>query len=478
MFRHCVTVFILLAIGFVGCRENRSHGPSLGESFHNGQAADRQSDFTAEGSLTSGSERHPQATGQQSQYPAANSFEFPSSPKGEGISEIIEEAKPFFDSLVQRFPRDVDAFDIRGRFYYFLGNHQVARNCWESGLKLNPQDPYCLNGLGLIHQAENDFESALAKFQQALVAKPKDYTLQLHVAKALVRLGRLDEAITSAERCLELSPDSVEAWELLGQTYQTNGQILEARQAFEQALHRTPQSFIAQQGMASVLVRLNQREEAKRWYELQKANRARSETAQTDDEKSERRELSQHLAEAANVLLKNGKTREAVATLNFAAACSPDELFPVQLLVEALQRLGRLNDAIKVADKFSKRHPDRIESHMLLFDLFFGARDWVKAVQTAEEAVRSHPENPQAHASLVKSLILAGGSPQRLTEASKHLVRLRGNAFDHVLYAQTLHLSGRLGEAIEALKLAVQLEPDNRDYQAVLSQLQSEELRK
>ena len=77
--------------------------------------------------------------------PLSNTPIFRTAPSNDDIATIIDEAKPFFDHLAVLFPKDSDAYDIRGRFYYFLGDHLTARSCWEIVLIHHPTEPYCVS---------------------------------------------------------------------------------------------------------------------------------------------------------------------------------------------------------------------------------------------------------------------------------------------------------------------------------------------
>jgi Flp pilus assembly protein TadD len=76
--------------------------------------------------------------------------------------------------------------------------------------------------------AEGDFESAREQYERAVAADPT-FTEAMHgLAKVLVDLNRLDEAIVVANRIAELEPDDVLAHTSLSVIYQKKGMIEEA----------------------------------------------------------------------------------------------------------------------------------------------------------------------------------------------------------------------------------------------------------
>ncbi len=76
--------------------------------------------------------------------------------------------------------------------------------------------------------ADGEAERAVNEYRSALSADP-DFTEAMHgLARVLQGLGRLDEAIATAQRIAELDPDDVLAHTSLSVLYQMKGMIPEA----------------------------------------------------------------------------------------------------------------------------------------------------------------------------------------------------------------------------------------------------------
>ena len=76
--------------------------------------------------------------------------------------------------------------------------------------------------------AEGEHNKALDEYQKSLEADPA-FTEAMHgMARALQDLGRLDEAITVANRIAELDPDDILAHTSLSVLYQKKGMVPEA----------------------------------------------------------------------------------------------------------------------------------------------------------------------------------------------------------------------------------------------------------
>lgn len=76
--------------------------------------------------------------------------------------------------------------------------------------------------------AEGHAEQALAEYKKSLEADPA-FTEAMHgLARALQDLGRFDEAISVANRIVEIDPDDILAHTSLSVLYQKKGMIPEA----------------------------------------------------------------------------------------------------------------------------------------------------------------------------------------------------------------------------------------------------------
>ncbi|MFZ0733876.1 MAG: tetratricopeptide repeat protein [Candidatus Sulfotelmatobacter sp.] len=85
------------------------------------------------------------------------------------------------------------AFRVLGIGYTQLGKPAEAGENYQQALKIEPQDPYALMGLGLLSYRERDFSTAAQYFGKTVEADPSDFDYLL-LATALVQSGQLDQA--------------------------------------------------------------------------------------------------------------------------------------------------------------------------------------------------------------------------------------------------------------------------------------------
>jgi len=94
---------------------------------------------------------------------------------------------------------------------------------------------------GVMAEAQNHTETAIAAYQKALELQPKMLEAQVKLAGALFRRGRIDAAQRRLETIVELNPVySPQSWFNLGVTRLKNGRPSLAREAFSQTVRLDP----------------------------------------------------------------------------------------------------------------------------------------------------------------------------------------------------------------------------------------------
>jgi protein O-mannosyl-transferase len=102
------------------------------------------------------------------------------------------------------------AFGNMGSAYRQLGDFVRARQCFDTALKLAPDNIMSMIGLGLIAQRTGDPAEAVRQYSRAMNMQPTDVGYLL-LAGALQQEGNTAGANAMTERAAHLSPDLVEA---------------------------------------------------------------------------------------------------------------------------------------------------------------------------------------------------------------------------------------------------------------------------
>lgn len=126
----------------------------------------------------------------------------------------FEETYPFktmegLRKLIESDRSQVVPYRDLGRLATFAGRQEEALSSLKKAAFLRPNDPRLHNFLGLGYYAFGRFAESLAEYQVALGLAPGQQTARYNMALALVKLGRVDEAVKALEEVVEKEPKNL-----------------------------------------------------------------------------------------------------------------------------------------------------------------------------------------------------------------------------------------------------------------------------
>lgn len=121
----------------------------------------------------------------------------------------------------------------------------------------------------------------------------------------------------------------------------------------------------------------------------------------------------------------------------------------------AAQQAGRLDVAIREFQKVTELQPDSASGHANLGDVYFQNGDYAAAIPELEHALRINPNLMGSHQTLGVAMLVQGDPEGALP----HLEKARTPELLGLAYLET----GRLGDAIMALRAALDRQPKDPD---------------
>ena len=119
------------------------------------------------------------------------------------------------------------------------GKFEEGKALLESFLKIEPSHTL-YNGLGLLHQAQNNQEKALEAFENALEMEPKNPEIMNNLAITYQSMGRNEKAATYFNKVLDINPNQSEVYLNLGNLLLTLNSFDEAVTIYRMALKVNP----------------------------------------------------------------------------------------------------------------------------------------------------------------------------------------------------------------------------------------------
>jgi Flp pilus assembly protein TadD len=110
-----------------------------------------------------------------------------------------------------------------------------------------------LNARGVALLKDGKMEEALEEFRKAAEADPKSVVIQSNLAYAYDRQGRTDDAVAAYKKVLEIEPGNTAARNNLGTLYSKKGLHDDAVREYEEVVQRDPSDATAKTNLESAI---------------------------------------------------------------------------------------------------------------------------------------------------------------------------------------------------------------------------------
>ena len=333
--------------------------------------------------------------------------------------------------LIQQKPDSPDVHNTLGSLLQQQGELEAAAQEFKAALKCDPAfAPAALN-LGQVLIDQKRYTAAIVYLQDVLKSSlPPDLKPQLQttLAVAYAESGNSDQAIGTLEQVIKAHPDAADAHFNLGTVYAKLGPALGYQKAianFKEALRIDPHNDATRYSLAKVLVQLGQFSDAVPYL-------------------SDYIHHQPHDAEGFHLLgsAYTGLTQlpKAVEALERARQFKPDDYEIRYDLGSALAKTGKTNEAIEQLIAAEKINSNSADIHYQL----------ALQLQKQGDVTRSKQEMQ----------IFQGLKNQVNEETTAGNLNNEGNQ---------LLQAGKVRDAAEAYRKAVQLDPNNAQWQYNLS---------
>ena len=115
------------------------------------------------------------------------------------------------NEVVRRDPKNAEGYRFRGMVYLARHKRKEAISDLVKSLELKPSDGKTQMTLGMLYMADRQHQKAIRMLDAAAVQFPHNSVLFARRGIALVRLGRLDEAMKDFDRSLRINPQQERA---------------------------------------------------------------------------------------------------------------------------------------------------------------------------------------------------------------------------------------------------------------------------
>ena len=271
--------------------------------------------------------------------------------------------------------------------------YQSPVNLWTDALAKYPHSlrPHSNLASALLKQGRVD--EAIAHYEVALRIAPASFTAHTGLGLALVEKGRIDEAINEYNAALQIDPDYPDAHLSLGTALSRLNRLDEANTQCQAVLTKNPENPEAHNNLGINLAKLGQTAEALEHFAA--AVRLRPDYPDA------------HFNRALT-LARLGRNDEALQGYRTAIRLKPDYFAAHYKLAAALAALGQTEPAIKHYTAALRLRPDLLDAELELGDLLARLGRAAEAAGHYQRVLQLNPEHAEARRRLT-ALTSAGG---------------------------------------------------------------------
>ncbi|MHC4437952.1 MAG: tetratricopeptide repeat protein, partial [Planctomycetota bacterium] len=292
--------------------------------------------------------------------------------------------------------------------------------------------------LGRIALLKGQYDRALMLFRRTIEIDPGTPGIHFRIAKALVFLGQLKEAVMELQKDIELFPEASQSYSLLGETYLQLKEYKKAKENFEAAIKTKPDYTKAYYSLATACARLGLKDECKEAQQKFKQLEA-------EDQKAGR-----HWRQVL----------EPLAVTRSSAAHTHTDIGRVY------NEHGYPDKAEQLWQKAATLDPNNIDCRLHLSALYLKNRKPLDALKLYEQITLIDPENGVSYFFIgnINAQLSRFDDAEKAYKKVIEVAPKRSEGY-HALARLYLQLNRNLPEAEKLAASAVELDPNNMQYQ-------------
>lgn len=269
----------------------------------------------------------------------------------------LEQAERLYNEILQRRPRNADAYYGLGNIMQDKGKLDHAITSYQKVIKFKPNFAGAYYNLGSIFKEKGKFDDAIQYYQRALQLNPHYAGTYNTLGAVLLSKKSFDEAIQYFRMSLRLDPDFDQPYNNLGLVFQEKGQLDDAIQYYRKALQLNPKYAKAHYNLGNVFREKGQLDQAIECY--QKACELTPDFVDVYDK-------------LGTVFLEKGESDKAILYYRHALSLNPDSVGIYITLGRAFRDQGNHKEAEECFRQCLSISPDCFACHScLLFQMLY-----------------------------------------------------------------------------------------------------------
>jgi len=309
-------------------------------------------------------------------------------------------------------------------------------------LHVHPHSLVLLNIYGAVLKEQGRLQEAVESFDKAIQLKP-DYVEAYYNRGVLFQeLGKLEKAKQSYDQAIQLKHDYTEAYNNCGVALQDLGQFREAMSYFDQAIRQNSDYAQAYNNRGVTLKGLGRLEEA-----MQNCDKAIQ----------IKPDYTEAYINRGNVFKEMQLLEPALNSYNKAKQLNPDFALAFNNCGVTLKELGRMEEAVHNYNKAIQIKSDYAEAYNNLGAVLQETGKLKSALRNCDKAIELKPDYAEAYINRGNVLFQLGKLDEAINSSDK-AIQLKDD-YAEAYYNRGIALQelGQLGKAIKSYNKAIQL---------------------
>jgi tetratricopeptide (TPR) repeat protein len=380
-----------------------------------------------------------------------------------------EEAIRLFEEMARRSPGQEEVYYHLGVSYLELGRFQKAEEALKRALRLNPEYTLAYLQLARLYEETQRLEEALSTYERIIEVDPMGEPAQFSLLKKsliggifLARSGDFDGALRLFKSAAEIAPDDPTAHYNIGQVYLRKKDEAKAEEAFRKVVALDPRHQEAYLHLGNLYERQKRMEEALEAF---------VNAAQINPNSPGGKSAQAKVPLLQGILLaQRGKAEEALTAFRQALRISPDPASIYFNIAQVYLGQGDFENAEAALTRtlqVDPKHQEALLNLGILYERQGKLEEALRVYETARDAQPASADgvNAAVSAHTVRGRIAAqeGKLEEAVAEIREAVALQPKNPANHFNLALIYLQQNQLSEAEKAFDQVIALDPSEGD---------------
>jgi tetratricopeptide (TPR) repeat protein/O-antigen ligase len=164
-------------------------------------------------------------------------------------TEAIDKAIATLEEALRLDPKQAEAHQLLGASLKQAGDLNAAVVSYQKALALDGKNKDVLNSLAVVYSNQGNFEAAQEILLRLIQEVPQNLDYRLNLSVVQTQLAHFSDAVETLQAILNLAPEYFNAYVVLGQVFEAQDRVADAKRIYEAALKRWPNEVVFQNAL-------------------------------------------------------------------------------------------------------------------------------------------------------------------------------------------------------------------------------------